>query len=178
VPANTVVQYFDVSGTTQVQLIDSLDADGLCSRYNCLPDPALPAGSPAWALEIDGYAVPSTPYCYTPSTITFRFAQHTILLPRWSPKIATVKTLLVKEWNALEGVLLIHEAGHVKVADDYLAGLNAQSRRLPSCAASVAFWANPHLWDGLNAAQNAYHARLRADCRPEIGCIPAGWMGW
>ena len=30
----------------------------------------------------------------------------------------------------------------------------------------------------LNADQDAYHARLHADCRPEIGCMPAGWMGW
>lgn len=177
-PANTVVQYFAVSGTTQPQLIDSLDNSGLCARYQCLVDPALPPGSVAWALEDDGYIVPSAPYCYTPSTISYRFVQHTIVLPGWSPRIATVQTLLVQRWNALEGVLLTHEAGHVKVADDYLATMNAQSERLSTCAAFVAYWSNPHLWDGLDAAQNAYHARLRADCRPEIGCIPDGWMGW
>lgn len=177
VPANTEVQYFAVSGTTQLQLIDSLDNSGLCSKYHCLVDPAQPPGSVAWALEDDGYALPSAPYCYSPRTISYHF-EHTILLPGWSPRIATVGALLVQKWNALEGVLLTHEAGHVRIADDILAGLNAQSQRLSTCSAFDAFWSNPHLWDGLDAAQNAYHARLRADCRPEIGCIPAGWMGW
>lgn len=180
VPASTVVQYFAVSGSTQAQLITSIEDAGLCTKKytNCLPDPTAPAGSFTWALEWNGEIVPSSQYCDSPRTLSYHWAQHTILLPGWGPRIATVETLLVKKWNALEDVLFTHEAGHVRVADDWLAGMNAQSQRLPSCAASIAFWSNSHLWDGLDAAQNAYHARLRADCRPEIGCIPDGWMGW
>ena len=178
VPSNTTVQYFDVTGTTQTDLIDALDNDGLCSQYRCLPDPAVPASAAAWALELDGYAVPSAQYCYTPRTISYHFAHHVILMPRWSPTLGSVKITLVQEWNALEGAILTHEIGHVNVADAYLVGLNQQSQRQPTCQAMNAFWQNPHLWDGLDAAQNAYHAKLRSDCRPEIGCMPPGWMGW
>lgn len=179
VPANTVVQYFAVSGSTQPQLITSIEDAGLCTKkYQCQPDPTAPAGSFTWALELDSELVPSSQYCDSPRTFSYHFAQHTILLPGWSPGIATVQTVLVQRWNALEGVLFTHEAGHVLVANDWLAGMNAQSQRLSTCAALDAFWSNPHLWDGLDAAQTAYHARLRADCRPEIGCFTSGWMGW
>ncbi|HET7467633.1 MAG TPA: hypothetical protein VFL29_13315 [Candidatus Dormibacteraeota bacterium] len=177
-PANTVVRYFTVTGATQAQLITSLDNSGLCAQYSCLPDPAVPKNSPAWALEGEDQALPSSPYCYSPRTISYHWHQHIITMPQWSPEPGSVKIFLVEEWNALEGVLWTHEVGHVVVADQYLATLNQQSERLPTCQAFVNFWKNPHLWDGLDAAQNAYHARLRADCRPEIGCIPEGWMGW
>jgi hypothetical protein len=42
----------------------------------------------------------------------------------------------------------------------------------------IDFWNNPHVFDKRDADQSAYHARLRADCRPEVGCMTAGWMGW
>lgn len=177
-PANTVVRYFAVQGTTQQQLISSLDNSGLCSQYHCLADPAVPSNAPAWALEGEVDIAPSAQYCYSPKTFSFHWTQHFIVLPQWTPKVGAVKTTLVQRWNALEAALLTHEAGHVKVADDYLASLNQQSQALPSCQAEFAFWEDPHIWDGLSAAQNAYHAKLRADCRPEIGCIPYGWMGW
>jgi predicted secreted Zn-dependent protease len=177
-PTNAVVRYFEVKGTTQSDLIQALDDDGLCTQYHCVVDPAVPAGSAAWALEFDGVAHPSAPYCYSPKTISYRFTQHVILMPRWDPIPGAVKITLVQEWNALEATLLAHEIGHVYVADQYLAVLNRQSQRQPTCQAMNTFWANQHISDGLDAAQNAYHARLRADCRPEIGCIPPGWMGW
>jgi len=175
-PANTAVHYFAVQGATQVQLIDALDNSDICSHYHCLPDPAVP-NAVARALEGQDEVVPSAAYCYSPSTFSFHF-HHFIVLPQWSPTIGSVRKTLVQEWNALEGVLLTHEVGHIQIANQYLATLNQQSQRLATCQAMDAFWQNPHLWDGLDAAQNAYHARLRADCRPEIGCIPFGWMGW
>ena len=179
VPTNVRVEYFDVTGTTQTDLIDALNNDGLCQRYACQPDPALPAGSPAWALEGDGATSPSLEYCYSPATTAgFEWVDHTITMPRWSPKLGSVKMVLVQEWNALEAVMWTHELGHVQVSEDWLAAQNAASRQLPSCRAWAAFWQDPHQADTLAAAQNAYHAKLRADCRPEIGCIPPGWMGW
>ncbi len=178
VPPNVTITWFAVTGTTQGALIRSLSDADICDRYGpCLPDPAVPGGT-AWALESEHEAVPNAPYCYTPRTITYHWDFHDVILPQWSPKGGTVTMTLVSRWNALEQVMLTHELGHVRVAEAYLAQLNSQSQRLASCVALNTFWANPHLWDGLNAAQNAYHAQLRADCRPEVGCIPPGWMGW
>lgn len=179
VPSNTTIEYFDVIGTTQADLINALNNDGLCAKYGCAPDPAVPNNNVAWAQEQDSSTVePSAPYCYTPRTISYHFTGHTVRMPRWSPKPGTAKITVVQKWNALEGVMLTHELGHVKVSEDYLSSLNAQSQHLASCQAMNAFWQNSHIWDGLAGAQNAYHAKLRADCRPEVGCIPPGWMGW
>ncbi|HEV2415908.1 MAG TPA: hypothetical protein VGX27_13975 [Candidatus Dormibacteraeota bacterium] len=182
VPSNVSVEYFDVTGTTQTDLIDALNNSGLCQKYACLPDPALPPGSPAWALEGDSSIYPPGPYCYSAKTNGYHWGGHTVTMPRWSPKLGSVKITLVVEWNALEQAMWIHELGHVQVSEDWLASLNAQAQQLSTCEASVGFWRNlfadPHFYDSLDAAQNAYHAKLRADCRPEIGCIPYGWMGW
>jgi hypothetical protein len=79
---------------------------------------------------------------------------------------------------ALEQVIYRHEAGHAAISVQDIAALNDQARHLPSYQALISFWANPGLWNQMNADQNAYHARLRADCRPEIGCVPYNWMGW
>jgi hypothetical protein len=177
-PANTAVEFFDVNGSTQSELIDALDNDGLCQKYGCAPDPAVPNNNTAWALESSRYIDSSSPYCYSPRTLTYHWEQHWILLPRWRPKLGSVKSSLVQRWNALEAVLFTHESGHVRVAEDWLAAENAQAEQLPSCDAAITFWGDPHLFDSLHAAQNAYHAKLRADCRPDVGCIPAGWMGW
>jgi hypothetical protein len=87
-------------------------------------------------------------------------------------------TTLAQRWDDLLGVMFTHEMHHVRIADAYIAQLNRQSQRLGSCAALIIFWSNPHIWDGLDAAQNAYHAQLRADCEPQLGCIPYGWEGW
>jgi len=102
-----------------------------------------------------------------------------IVLPRWSPPAdGTVKIPLVEKWNALAKVIYTHEAGHVVITIQDLAALNDQAHRLPSCQALFDFWARPSTFDQLNADQEAYHARLREDCRPEIGCTPSGWLGW
>ena len=176
-PSNTSVAYFDLSGTSQEDLIQAFRDADICAKYKCLVDPAVPAGL-TLALEGNGRLVPNSAYCYSPSGLTYSWASHTITLPRWTPKFGTVKIELVQRWNALQAVLLTHEAGHVSVAEDWLSAENARSRQLASCSAALAFWSDPHLFDSLDAAQNAYHAKLRADCRPEIGCVPSGWMGW
>lgn len=177
VPSNTNIAYFDLSGTTQAGLIQAFRDADLCGKYKCLVDPAVPEGF-ALALEIDSRIEPNSAYCYSPRTLSYSWEPHTILLPRWNPKLGTVKIDLVQRWNALEPVLLTHEAGHVSVADAWLSAQNAKAQQLPNCSSALAFWSDPHLFDSLDAAQNDYHAKLRADCRPEIGCIPAGWMGW
>jgi len=89
-----------------------------------------------------------------------------------------VTPTLVSRWDALDQVLYIHEAGHAAISNQDLAALLNQARALPSCLAVVDFWARPALFDKMEADQAAYHARLHADCRPEIGCIPANWLGW
>lgn len=175
--ANTDFLYFDVTGTTQQELIYSLDHSDICKTYGpCLVDPAVPSGI-AWGLEGDKPAV-SYYVCYSPRTTVLPY-RHYIVLPRWSPPAdGSIKRSLVDRWNDLLRVIYIHEAGHVTIAEQDIAALNAQAEALPTCQAVFNFWDNPHVFDQLQADQNAYHARLRADCRPEIGCIPAYWEGW
>jgi len=176
--SNTDIQFFDVSGTTQQQLIDSLNKSSICTKFGsgtCAPDPAVPNGV-AWALE--GLTPGARSYCYSPSTTTLVYRDF-IALPRWSPPTdGSVKIPLVEAWNALEQVLYTHEAGHVAISQQDIAALNDQAHGLPSCTALINFWSNPSVFDKLNADQAAYHVRLHADCRPEIGCIPPNWMGW
>ena len=177
--ANTDFQFFDVTGSTQAELVASIRKAAICDTHKCLPDPAVPTGGTF--LGLSGLESPgswSTPYCYSPRTMTLVFRTY-ILLPRWSPvPVGGVTIPLVKEWNALEQVIYTHEAGHVAIDVEDLAALNDQAHLSRSCAALFAFWSDPSIFDKLNADQNAYHARLRADCRPEVGCIPRGWMGW
>lgn len=169
------VEYFAVHGRTQPELIASLDTDNLCKTYHCLPDPGQPGSSSAWALE--GTEPVQDIVCYSARTATFQFRQF-ILLPLWAPARGTVAIRLVEAWNALLHVLYVHEATHASIAARDLQSLTDQSHHLATCAAFGAFWSNPHVFDQMDADQNAYHAQLRADCRPEIGCIPYGWMGW
>ncbi|HKW59531.1 MAG TPA: DUF922 domain-containing protein [Candidatus Dormibacteraeota bacterium] len=174
--SNTVIEFFPVSGTTQLQIIYGLDHAGVCEKYGCAKDPANPSNI-AWGLEWFEF-VGSSYTCYSPRTTTLNYRQY-ILLPRWAPPTdGTIKIPLVEKWNALAKVIYIHEAGHVAINKDDIAALNAQAQKLATCDALFKFWDNPHVFDKLNADQQAYHARLSADCRPDIGCIPAGWMGW
>ena len=171
------IRYFDITGTSQQDLIDSLDGAGICKKYGpCLKDPANPTGI-AWGLEgVD----PGASYyiCYAPASTTLDYREW-VLLPRWAPlPLGGVRVSVVVAWNALQKVIYTHEAGHVAISVTDIAALNAQARQLATCDALAAFWDNPRIWDKLNADQLAYHARLRADCRPEVGCIPRGWMGW
>ena len=172
--AATEIRYFDISGTTQADLIRSLNEAALCSHYKCLPDPGAPSGE-AWGLA--GTQVAAS-FCYVPRTAT-RSIETFILMPRWLPQpYGGVKRALVQKWNALEQVIYTHEATHVGIAVGDITALIAQSQQVRTCDDWVAFWSRPSLFDQLDADQNAFHAQLRADCRPEVGCMPAGWMGW
>jgi predicted secreted Zn-dependent protease len=132
----------------------------------------------AWGLEWFQFAGGNYYTCYAPSTTTLQFREY-ILLPRWTPAADGSVTIdLVERWNALAQVIYVHEAGHVAITKQDLAALNAQAHRLATCDALAAFWDSSHLFDKEAADQSAYDARLRADCRPEVGCIPPYWMGW
>jgi len=173
---NTDFRFFDVSGHTQNELIRSLNAADICKTYGpCQPDPANPSGI-AWGLE---GGVPSGSYlCYSPRTTTLHYRFY-VLLPRWSPlSMGGVSVSLVERWNSLLQLIYIHEAGHVAIDTEDLAQLNDQAHQMPTCQALYNFWNDPHVFDKLTADQAAYHARLRADCRPEVGCAPPGWLGW
>jgi predicted secreted Zn-dependent protease len=176
--ANTEIEFFDVSGTTQQELLTSIKDADICTKYGgeCAPDPAVPNG---FALGLEYFHPAVSGYrCYTPSTTTIPFTEF-VVLPRWSPsQHGSVRIPLVEEWNALTQVIYTHEAGHVAIDQQDLAALNDQAHQLPSCGALFAFWDNPSIYDQLEADQAAYHARLHADCRPQIGCLPPGWMGW
>ena len=174
---NADITYFEVKGGTQRELIASLNAADICKTYGpCAADPANPGGT-AWGLE--GLAPSVTSYvCSSPSTTTVPYREH-VLLPAWSPvPLGGVSVGLVKRWNALLQVIYAHEAGHVAIDVQDIAALNDQAHHQASCQALFAFWDNPHVFDKLAADQAAYHVRLHADCRPEIGCFVGGWMGW
>jgi hypothetical protein len=174
---NTDIGFFEVRGRTQRELIASLVAADICKTHGpCTPDPASPSGV---ALGLEGVTPAVTSYvCYAPSRTTVPYREQ-VWLPRWSPlPIGGVSISLVEAWNALAKMVYVHEAGHVAIDIQAVNALNAQAHRLSSCQAVFDFWDSPHVWDQRDADQNAYHARLRADCRPEIGCAPAGWMGW
>ncbi len=174
---NTEIQYFDVTGNTRAEIIRSLDAANLCKVHGpWAVDPANPTNT-AWGLEWDVPAA-SSYVCYAPATTRLPYREF-VLLPRWSPRpLGGVTVDLVQAWNALLQVIYIHESTHVTIAINDIKALNDQAHELPTCDALFAFWDNPHLWDKLESDQAAFHARLRADCRPEIGCIPPGYMGW
>jgi len=174
---NTDIGYFDVKGSTQRELIASLEAADICKTHGpCAPDPASPGTA---ALGLAGFAPAARSYaCYSPRTTTVPFREQ-VWMPRWSPlPLGGISVELVLRWNALRKVIYVHEAGHVAINIQDIAALNDQAHQQASCQALFAFWDNPHVFDKLDADQNAYHARLRADCRPEVGCFNAGWMGW
>jgi predicted secreted Zn-dependent protease len=174
IPA-TETKFFVVNGFTQRELINSLNTSGICiTNGPCATDPAVPNGV-AWALEGIDF-IPGL-YCYTPQTSPLPFKAF-VLLPRWAPYITSVTVTLMSRWDALAQALYIHEAGHAAISNQDLAALLSQARALPTCQAVVDFWASPTLFNKEQADQAAYHARLHADCRPEIGCLPAGWLGW
>lgn len=175
--SGTTIEYFDVSGTTQNTIMDSFQSADICTKYGpCSTDPAVPNG---FALGEEWFAPSTSSYlCYSPATTTLAFHEY-VLLPRWSPRsTGGIQLSVVEAWNALLQSIYVHEAGHVAIDVQDIAALNAQAHGLASCHALYGFWDDPHIFDKLDADQAAYHARLHADCRPEIGCIPPGWMGW
>ena len=171
----TEILYFDVTGFTQQQLIRSLGTSNICATYGpCATDPAVPNGV-AWALEGEAF-IPGL-YCYSPGTFPVPWRVY-VLLPRWSPPVVGVTVDLVTKWNALEQLLYAHEAGHAAISRQDLYDLGVQSKKLSGCYAVIAFWEDPATYNKEQADQAAYHAQLHADCRPEIGCMPPGWLGW
>jgi hypothetical protein len=175
--ANTDIIFFDVTGTNQKQLLDSFMNASICTTYGpCAPDPAVPNG---YAMGLEGFKPTASSYqCYSPSTTTLEFREF-VVLPRWSaPTDGTIRIPLVEAWNALAQTIYTHELGHVAIDRQGIAALNDQAHQLPNCTSLISFWASPSVYDTINADQAAYHARLHADCRPEIGCFVPGWMGW
>ena len=171
----TEILYFDVTGFSQPQLIHSMNTSNICVTYGpCATDPAVPNGI-AWGLE--GMAFIPGLYCYPPHTYPVPWQVY-VVLPRWAPPVVGVSVDLVTKWNALEKSIYIHEAGHAAITRQDLYDLGVQAMQLSSCDAVFAFWYDPATYSKLNADQAAYHARLHADCRPEIGCMPPDWLGW
>ena len=173
--AGVEIRFFDVKGTTQRELIASLDASNLCGPNPCLPDPGAPKNGVAWAVQGGGFG---TGECYSPRSASLPI-QNFIQIPRWGPKpFGQVSAGLIMKWNALEQILYTHETTHAAIAARDLGAIASQARQQPSCDAWYAYLSQPSLFAQLEADQNAFHAQLRADCRPEIGCIPSGYMGW
>jgi len=157
------IEYVSVSGTSQYDLITSLNAAGLKDSN----------GLVAWGLE--GSSIPSG-VCYSPRTVNISL-DIVVMLPRWSPIAdGRIDQDLVTKWNALQQVIYIHEVGHVKIDLDDWSATMGHIHQLPSCQAAIDYL--PAARQKRNDDQDAYHARLKADCRPEIGCFLSGWLGW
>jgi hypothetical protein len=174
-PARTVMEFFKVTGSTPSEIARSIEDANICGGAygKCLEDPGAPPGGGAAALEWNTF--PRTP-CYSPRTATLVVTYH-ILLPRWQPPTdgsVTIQTVIA--WNAVVQVLYTHEAKHQAIAAADYAAMNTLAHQQGSCAAAFAVWDRGRA--KLNADQLAYHAMLRKDCRPELGCLPYGWMGW
>jgi uncharacterized protein DUF922 len=178
--SDATVYFYDVKGSSQSELEDSMLAAKICDRSwggaagKCLSDPAVPFTG---ALALEGAHAPAGQFCYSPRSFALRF-DYFIVLPRWTPFPDSVAKNTVLAWNALLPVFWTHETRHLSIAERDTAQLNAKAQTLASCQAVFAFWSDPDVFAQLNADQNAYHAQLRADCRPELGCVPYGWMGW
>src|SRR5260370_18657188 len=121
--ADTDTKFFDVTGSTQQQLIHSLDTSDLCKKYPpCASDPANPNGV-AWGLE-GGALVENTISCYSPSTTAVAFREM-VVLPKWSPPAdGTVKISLVESWDALPMAIYPHESAHLAIAHQHIAALH------------------------------------------------------
>ena len=174
---NTDITFYEVRGTTQRELLASIAAADICKTHGpCAPDPLNPRGI---ALGLEGSSPAVSSYvCYSPRTTTVPYREF-VLLPHWSPlPLGGISIELVLRWNALQKVIYVHEAGHAAIDMQDFAALNDQAHQQPGCQALFDFWNNPQVFDKIDADQNAYHARLRADCRPQIGCFNPGWMGW
>ena len=158
------IEYFTVSGSTQWELITSLNANS----------PKNPNG------EIVGWGVAAWEHsggtCYSPRTVDLP-VDVVVTLPRWTPlPDGTVDQDLVTKWNALQQTIYVHEVGHVKIdIDDWTAAID-YIHQLSSCQAVINYI--PTAEQKIRDDNDAYHARLKADCRPEIGCFPRGWLGW
>ena len=168
---HATIERFEVTGLSQYAIEKSLSTSPIAND----PDPTAPPNTVAWG-EIRFHLRGGT--CERPPTVTLQY-DLTILLPRWSPAPdGSVTVQLVKEWNALLQVIHTHEAGHASIYRDDMAAIQDHVRTLASCDAVVTYLEDPPTFMKIDDDQAAYHKRLFADCRPEIGCAPPGWMGW
>lgn len=168
---HATIERFEVTGLSQYAVEKSLSTSPIAND----PDPTAPPNSVAWG-EIRFHFKAGT--CERPAAVALEY-DLTILLPRWSPPAdGSVTVRLVEEWNALLRVIHTHEAGHASIYRDDMTAIQAHARSLSNCDAVVAYLEDPATFKKIDDDQAAYHRRLFADCRPEIGCAPPGWMGW
>ncbi len=85
---------------------------------------------------------------------------------------------LVEKWNALQRTIYVRQLGYVQLFKiDFEAILNVVNL-LPNCASVVAYLNDPYTWYQIDVDRDAYERHLVAECRPETGCQPPGWLGW
>lgn len=159
----TEMRFYDVSGTTQPALVDSLNrgaTDRLgWARTDLRPDPI---------------------GCY-PIIDPFQRLKYSIVVqfPRWSPPAdGSVRVELVERWNALQHALYAREVGYVDMYRNAIEGIMTDVSGMPNCPSVVAYLNDPYTWQQVDTARDAFEKKLLRDCRPEAGCLPPGWQGW
>lgn len=168
-PVGSSVEYFEVTGTAQADLIDSLNRV---------------AGTRAWAWT-DLQARPIG--CYL-ALFPYQDRTHEVIvhMPRWRPAPnGSVRRGLVERWNALRQSLYAQEAGYVHTYRADMQAIMEVVHALPDCPSILAYLNDGMTWQKLDADRERIDADrgspirgLSADCRPESGCRPPGWMGW
>jgi hypothetical protein len=163
------IEYFDVAGTTQVDLIDSLNRV---------------AGTRAWAWTD---LQPRPIGCYL-ALFPYQDRTHEVIvhMPRWAPpRNGSVRLGLVERWNALRQSLYAQEVGYFDTYRDDIQAIMDEVHALPDCPSILAYLNDGMTWQRLQTDRQRIDAdrgsRMRgsvADCRPESGCRPQGWMGW
>jgi len=168
-PPTRSIKYFDVTGTTQADLIDSLNRT---------------AGTRAWAWT-DLQARPIG--CYL-ALFPYQDRTHELIvhLPRWAPaRNGSVRRGLVERWNALRQSLYAQEVGYIRIYGEDMQAIMEVVHALPDCPSILAYLNDGITWQKLDADRERIDADrvspLRGsfpNCRPESGCRPPGWMGW
>ena len=163
------IEYFQVTGTTQADLVDSLNRV---------------AGTRAWAWTD---LQPRPIGCYL-ALFPYQDRTHDVVIhmPRWAPtRDGSVRRGLVERWNALRQSLYAQEVGYIQTYREDMQPIMEEVHALPDCPSIVAYLNDGMTWQRLDADRERIDADrvspMRGsleDCRPQSGCRPPGWMGW
>jgi predicted secreted Zn-dependent protease len=164
---NATVRYFDVEGTTSVELGESIGRGALkaCGaiRYEWIEGDPTPAACtithfPDFDSAIDERTSGGSCTIRANPEVSF-----TVYLPRWSAP-SRVPAVLVGWWRDTVEFIRAHEAGHVRISIDHTERLDDQldGARCDRADEIIQDWAQ-----GLSASQESYDRREYQKAWPE-----------
>ena len=161
--------YYDISGTSYEAIFKQVKARG--------PGPDNDPSAPR-----DTYAFASTQLeevkfvgdCRVSAVAYLSFHQ-TILVPRLTPGGSGLSQQNIDAWNYQLEVAALHEGRHLFINASTVVEYQAKMRTtLGGCSAIDNLFQQMN--QDLRDRNLAYHAELRANCKPELGCSPK-WFG-